>query len=624
MIDTILYSLIIILSNYILLDYNFFLKITSIDSLFSAIHFIKIFISRNLTDSQIISKSNALYLASLLDRYIYYIILYCICKLIGNFIWLNDNYYLYSICTFSVIPNIINYISTTQFFQKMREKKEYLIKMIISKIFVSIIKFYSKIYLQKEVIIKNKEIFCLLNDYKETIKYFHEVLKNLLIILILSYVKDYSPKLYYNIIKHVYNYKMGDVLVSFNNKNSKQYLLDIIENKKWSELNKPMTYKAVIHIYQYNNDKSDMFKRFITEFNFSLIKMFTVWTIASLLDKFYVIPILSFIMLIYRSYKTGYKKFNFVSEIGILIFASLIGFFLTNYYIIDKIFQFGLVSALCQFGLKLFFNKVTFILIKILTKNTHKKAEKIFVNNKNISLSFLVTLVYAITLRFMNISEHYLIIGLNILTNILMSIEIKKQIMFGTIIASTYLSNFNTYHIIFNSLTLYIFLGLVDNYDLTMFQDQIKVITEEGIMKIEFPKYFSQLDSIYCYIKSITRKSFRKVICFVFRRERVQMQGSKTLIFDLMNTDKYPSMSDGSKIKLPKLMKKDNQFTTQKIVKRISSTDPLPMEGLDTNIFNLPDREFIDAISIENKVKIIFHTRKPETNFNVVADFVSN
>src|SRR5439155_15347541 len=107
MLDTILYSIIIILTSYSSFHYNFFLEMITIDGLFNAIHFMKTFVNKNLTESQIITKSNALYKGSLLDRYIYYLLIYIVNKTISVFFWLSYSHILYYISILTIIPPLI-------------------------------------------------------------------------------------------------------------------------------------------------------------------------------------------------------------------------------------------------------------------------------------------------------------------------------------------------------------------------------------------------------------------------------------------------------------------------------------------------------------------------------------
>ena len=150
MYETIFYSLIVIFFNF-LFEYNIFIKMMTLDSLISAINFIRIYINKNLSDSQIVNKSNSLYAGTLLDRYIYYSIVYILYKIICVFLWRGDIYILNFLSTATIIPYLLNNILISKIFAIIREKKEMFVKIIISKICAITIKWYSKMYLDKEI-----------------------------------------------------------------------------------------------------------------------------------------------------------------------------------------------------------------------------------------------------------------------------------------------------------------------------------------------------------------------------------------------------------------------------------------------------------------------------------------
>ena len=73
-------------------------------------------------------------------------------------------------------------------------------------------------------------------------------------------------------------------------------------------------------------------------------------------------------------------------------------------------------------------------------------------NNADLTMSYVLTIIYTIILKHIAVKDTYLVIGLNILFNTMVSIEIKKQIIFAIILLSTYVSNYNILHVIFNTL----------------------------------------------------------------------------------------------------------------------------------------------------------------------------
>lgn len=601
MFDSIIYFTIVTIASIISQEHNFFLKMITIDSLFNAIHFFKIFINKNLTDSQIIRKTNTLYNGTLLDRYIYYLMIYSAYKCLCIFFWISNSFALYYLEILTIIPTVINIILKSKLFQIIREKKELFVKIIISKIFAIIIKFYSKLYLEKEIKIKYKEILQIFKDYKETINYFTDVSKNLLIIIILSYVKDYSTTLYYGVIKYVYNYKTGNLLASYDCESAKQYLIDIVDNRKWNELMKPNAYKAILHLYQINNEKSEILKKLITNYNFSIIKMVTIWTIASLCGNIYIIPIISMFMILYKKYIKKIKNNN-IGEFLILLISIPIAYFYNNYI---------LINVLTQFGSKLFFNKITFIMLETLYKSIKQKFYKIFLRNRDFAMSYLITILYAISLKIINVHENYLIIGLNLFTNILMSIEIKKQIIFGILLCSVQLSNFNIAHILFNSLILYLITGIIDITNLILIQDYLGFYINNLFLKIKktmniFTDYLLNIYLKYLIFRKLFADKFKSLIFSFKKNKKNNIEGiNKNLIFELMDKEKFPSIYI-------------NSFQNNNILLKDSVS-------FDDEIFTQPEDIFINGISVDdneinNNIYIVSRANKQcySINYNFI------
>jgi hypothetical protein len=295
----------IILTSILFTGDNLLFQSISIDSLYSAMFFIKHFIDDNLTESQIIDVSNSLYHGSVFDRYIYYGMIYSLYIIICNLLWIDDINILYYGLLLMTIPPIINKVLTSVLFDKIRERKEYLIKLIVSKQLSNLIKKSAFIYLDREIEINHKEILPILKSYSDTITYLQYVLKNTLIMLLVSYVKKYSTKFYYKMLKYVYNYKTGNTLESYNKESAKKMLSSIIDNKQWHELMKPNIYRAIFLLFQTNDDDTDFLKKIINNFNYKMITMFSIWTITSYTDMFFVAPLIS---TFFHFYKKTYEE----------------------------------------------------------------------------------------------------------------------------------------------------------------------------------------------------------------------------------------------------------------------------------------------------------------------------
>ena len=604
MFDFVIYFITGILTSLILYNYNLLFTQITLDSLFSAIHFIKTFFNNNLTESQIVITSNLLYKGTLLDRYIYYSIIYLLYKSLCIFFWISDSNILYYIGLLTIIPNIFNKILSSKLFHILRNKKELLVKVIIAKIFTMVIKTYSKLYLERDTNIKYSELLLLLDDYKNTINYFLTVLKNALIIIGLSYAKHYSTSLYYGIIKYVYNYKTGDLIASYNIGSAKQYLIDILENRKWHNLTKPNTYKAMLYLYQMNNDKSDYLRKLVNECNLSLVKMFTVWTIASLFEFIYLIPLISLCFILYK------KTDRFFENLFVMVIGLVVGYIFPSYM---------MVSAVCQYGTNILFNKVTYIAIKVLVKVIKNKVCEIIKNNRDLLILYIITISYTIVLKHLLLKEGYIFLGLNLMANVLMSTEIKKQLVFNIIIISSHISNYNILHVIFNSITLYIITGIIDKSDMYTYQDIIKILIENFTLVVIIIwnfvlNIFRTIHKHYYIFKKYIRCKLNIVYYFKYINDKINpyhtidtKNKNKNVVFDLMDTCKISSVS----------------FFDSNIMEDDSVNKPQFDESvsIDDEVFNQTDDMFINGICVEDNCQYTIEKINNVNTYAIVNDY---
>lgn len=600
-IDNLFYILIVILACFFTNEFNMFIKMITIDSLFCAFHFFKTFINNNIPESQIITQSSQLYNGSLLDRYIIYSLYFAFYKLFCNIIWISDFNILYYTIFVHLIPSLLNKMINSLLFNYFRLQKENIIKLLISKNFAYVINFFSRLYLNKDMNIKHKELLPLFDNYKETINNFLEFVKNGLVLFLLIYIKSYSPNFYYKVIKYFYNYKTGNMLVSFNVDSAKYLLTNLISSKKWDELSNPNTLRAIFYLYQMNEEKTDLLKNLIINFNYNLGKMFSIWTISSFFNFVLLSPILSFFIIIYKNVNNLVtKKHQLVS----LLLASIIGFYSDNFF---------LTSFFCQFGDLIFFNKVTFNIMKFLIKKTKKLSGKIYKKNQNIILPLVS--IFLNVYVFSTIREVYPLILFFL--NVMYICLINNGILFG-LIASIFiiigsLSDFNFFHMVFNLLLIYLLLG--SNID---FDNVINTIKKNII-----------LNRIYLndYIDKIKLKlKIKKYIKWIKKRKSDNS-------FEIMDIDKFPSVSKFDKQLKNydvKNLEKDNEINkkinNQKIIK-IYDKNQLENSEIIQDIFSLSKDEFIDFISVdENKDKVSQEEKnfeiKKKNSLNVIENFV--
>ena len=136
-----------------------------------------------------------------------------------------------------------------EFFKRIRKKKEYFIKVILSKQLSLLIKIIARTHINKRIEIRHTELLHLFDDYSKTLNYVKGIFVNGAVTIVMFYLKRYKA-IYYTLTKYLYSYKTGNMLMSFNNNSSRIMLEDIFNNKKWDELLKPNVYRAIIQIYQ--------------------------------------------------------------------------------------------------------------------------------------------------------------------------------------------------------------------------------------------------------------------------------------------------------------------------------------------------------------------------------------
>jgi len=441
--DYIFYLVIIIIVRFLTPEYNLFLKIITLDSLYSTIHFFKTFINKNIRENQILNLSTSLYKYTVIDRYIYYFCQFIIYKFICYYFWISNlNLLYYGILIFT-IPSILNNTLINNIIRIIRRQKENIIKLVAAKQFALLIKLVAKIYLKKDINVKYREILPLLNNYKDTVNYSTEIIKNILIIILLSYLKNYSPNFYYRITKYFYAYKTGDILESYNTESAKTQLIDIINNKEWDNFLKPNIYQAIFYLYQINKEKNDFFRDCIFKFNYQLLKMFTLWTLSSFLNNIFIIPLVSLFIIIYRNNKITINFEcikNFICNILIIILGSCIGYKYHSYF---------LTSIICQFGYMTLMNPITKNIYKFITKKVIKKL--IIFHHKNINNIIIAIINGIYVFIFSKIISSYTIIlvTINIFYGIIIDNYKKKYILLGLLLINCIQSKYNMIHIAF-------------------------------------------------------------------------------------------------------------------------------------------------------------------------------
>lgn len=580
--DYIFYVVSILIACFLTPNYSLLLKIITLDSLYNAYHFFKTYFQPELSESQIVRYSSTLYNSSLLDRYIVYIGKYTTYKIVCCLLWVSDISGLYYLTLITSIPPFVNKILSLNFFDTIRAYKEKVIKTIIAKQFASLIRVFSKVYLNKETNVKHKELMPLFDSYKDAIYYFQEIFKNGLIMLLVTYIKNYSSNFYYKLTKYLYNYKTGDMLVSFNNESAKGLLNDIIDHRSWHELKKPNVYRAIFHLYETNEEKSDFFSKLLLAFNFKLMKMFTIWTVSSFLNNIVVAPIISLFF-------TGYRYWGKFSKEDLYDSLVVVSSVVFGYYT-DS---FLLTSIICQFGYTLAVNNITYCTVKFMYKQIIKKIKYMRAKNFEFEGPMISASVHMLMFSYVMSIETVIFLALHIGYVMLNNNSLVSGILFGIMMGLGSLSNFNVIHIFCCATTIYIGLAFID--------DQMVASFLLLMSKLKDTDYRGYLNTGLKFGGWIRKKLSKK---------------KKVMNFDIMDTQKYPSASFVESVNIHPVVQSDkineNPINRQKVIRVIGD------DTINPDIFELLEDNFIDAICVDNQLE------KSTTSITSVATVVSS
>jgi hypothetical protein len=436
-------------------------------------------------------------------------------------------------------------------------------------------------YLDEDVCIKHKNILPLLNNYKDTVNYFFEVIKNALIIMTIAYVKNYSPNFYYRVSKYAYNYKTGDLLVSYNTKSAKKMLLDIVHNKKYDQLLKPNAYQAIFHLYQVNEEKTDFFKKLMLNFNYNIAKMFMIWTISSFLNCVLVSPIISAFLIIYRDKKNMHilNRSN-IYKFLIVILSAILGYTTDAYF---------LTSFICQFGYELVFNDIVKSTLLYLIKKSSKMIKNMYYINTAYNSQIISSCSYVAifkTLMNMNNGMVTAVETINMFQIMIGGFDINNCIIYITLILSGYISDFHIIHVLFVNTIMYI---LFANVNIDIINDVIYKM--KSIYHAHYKDYVILLESGIGKINKYNSGSYNKILQIDDKNNEENIEKddiNKVMIEDDSKNDMYIQSTDKQDSPDINILELSNEV------------------GIESQVFDLPKDEFIDAISAETNNKTLY------------------
>jgi hypothetical protein len=551
-----------IISSKILYNCNLLIAMITIDGLISAFSWLSSFFDKNIKYTYVDNHAQ-IYTNSVIDRYISYLILYIGYIVTKTFVWTYDIPFLYLILSLVPLPEIINKFISSSIYKKINNIKQHIIKKIIAKNIVVGIKNLSNTYINKHIELKYNEIMPLLSNYNNAIDIVYDFGKNIVLVLLVSYIRKYTSKFYYNIAKMIISYKYGDKLDSFNVNGARAKLIKIIDNKKWDNLIKPSFIKIILCIYEDHENNSDCLKKIISKFSILFSASLAMWTLCAFFNTSIIAPIISIIMLLYRK------------EHGVELYKK--SFILGPVFILSIIYNNPIIiSFLSQFGYYIIFNKLSLSITKSILKNFYKIINKIITINKQYNNLILLSLPYAFIVKMIKINNVFVGTFItSVIFNIISNNDTKYNLIYTCIVITSIISQ-SSFHIIYNAIIVYILAAFLNKNILYTIRDSI-------------------IDSIKYCINNL------KNFC---------INNNSYIIPNKINIDNIiDSVNNLNSVNDINISHKNTSFH-----KNIND------KYIDPVIFTLPNEQFINAILIKEQQTIVYDDTC-DTCFNIIDNY---
>lgn len=442
MLEYIMYIAVVLATMFTNFNCGTLFKMLALDSLVNSVVFLKTYINSNLTETEVVSISNSVYTESTLNRYVCYTTVYISYITLCNMLWIDSIPVIEQLLFTTAVPYIVNYIVQTPLMKTVIKKKENIISVIISKHISLLLKLYSKSYLKKEVTVDNKRILTLLDNYDTTMNCLCSMCKNIVVLSVMSYIKNYSTDFYYKISKYIYVYNTGDTLESYTELSAKKYLEYIIDNEQWDELLKPNTYKAVVRTLQVES-KEDYFKNLVTTVNYSACLICALWTVSSSTDTVYLAPLLHMIL-------NMYKGNNILYYTPAYLVSWFVGIYTESFL---------LTSILSHTLHQLLVSRLMCTLYNCFYTETVNWITSLNDRNKDCIVPALTTCVY---MSVQSCANNYVNIVMNMIYILTTGYNTKRWLVYIGLLVSGCISDFNLIHLIHNTVLLYIVTGCMD------------------------------------------------------------------------------------------------------------------------------------------------------------------
>ena len=422
-----------------------FMYLVTCDSLFSAIHFLIMYVNKNMTKVDVIAKTSTLYVLSWLDRYVWYFACGLIYQTFCSILWINNIQWIiwgFVVMNFPFVQNYLVRNSLKDLFELIIKNKKNFIKESLSKQLSTIINSIGTNYMNRQnKIVNHEDVSYIFDSYDQTMDNLHKIIKNTVVVLLITYLKSCSPY-YYSIAKRVYNYKSIDSINTMTKDKVKIMLNDICEKKQWEKLLEPNFIQVILFVYcdEEFKSKNNIISQIVTRVNYSILKFFAVWTISSLTGFQITGPIIFYALYYYKWQDAPVYNIKTLMKIGGITLGALSCLFLNNYC---------LICFISEFAYYIIFNSATKMLCDTLIKKSTQIVSK-YQNLENQDLmDFGIQIVCGLSICLItgdNINIHYssgFAILMSILVLYIAQDDMRRVI---PIVSLLLIGEFSTYH----------------------------------------------------------------------------------------------------------------------------------------------------------------------------------
>lgn len=398
----------------------------------------------NLFSSLIVFFKIKIYKFNVIYRYLYLLTIYVIYFIIHQIFWINYQILLFSLLFIPFIQNFLIKYIFIKYFDNIINEFNNISKILILKILTNLINNILNI----ETKICFEDIVNINYNFENIFLFF----KKILILSVIKYFK--YNKLYYNLIKLIYNYQTGEYIESIKLINAKNNIIDIIKNKNWEKLLEINSINSLITIYIELNNNGNNLNILFNKLNYIIFKILSLFTIIS----FFKLNLLIYLTHLYFDYNNHEKIMFYSYFLYLIIFFDIIQnynfilyllIFFESYDIIFNNYSFMIYKILYN-KLYLIFNEITkynkqnilLLSLPIIIKNLPFVYLLLFIINFNKIESVYISILFYIFSSFSNYSYNQMIILIpifylslnlykkikhkNILKNIINSYSLQK------------------------------------------------------------------------------------------------------------------------------------------------------------------------------------------------------